>query len=154
MAGIRTPQPPSLALGPAVGARLARASVQWHVIPACPDSLMRFWLEFEGVGPFSFAVGEVREALKVVREPPERTADLGRYGRLEVRQPTPADPVSAALGKRLLAVEDIRCEGRPDVIAARLAFDGASLWVADLHEDLNWALGEFRSLGEVFDGLG
>lgn len=157
MRGFRTP-PPSLVLAPAVGARLDRAAVQWHVIPGERDSLMRFWLTFGATGAFAgatfgFAVGEDRNALDVVAEEPEVDADLGRYGRLEVRAAAPADPVTAALGQRLVQIEDVYRTDDPraenphavgsEVVAARLAFARTTLWVADLDDDLNWALGDF-----------
>ena len=147
MRGFRTP-PPSLVLAPAVGARLDRAVVQWHVIPGERDSLMRFWLTLSdepktGARTFGFAVGENHNALYVVAEEPEEDADLGRYGRLEVRAAAPADPVTAVLGQRLVEIEDVFRDGHPEVIAARLAFERTTLWVADIEEDLDWALGDF-----------
>src|SRR4051794_10654868 len=95
--------PPSDVLASALGARLDRADVQWHVVPGQRDSLIRFWLTFAGGDTFGFHVGADGEALDVMAECRWDDEDLGGYGRLEVRPATGGDPPAAAVGQRLVA---------------------------------------------------
>jgi hypothetical protein len=133
---------PSTVLAAAVGARLDRVDVQWHVIAGKPDSLMRFWLTFAGAGTYGFHVGADRERLDVLVESVGTTADMGRYGRLEVRGPTSDDPAAAAVGQRLVAVCDLFPARGKEALGARLSFETVDVSVADWGEDLHWAQGD------------
>jgi hypothetical protein len=133
---------PSQVLSAAVGARLERADVQWHMITGKPDSLLRFWLTFAGAGTYGFHVGADREKLDVLVEGVGTDTDMGRYGRLEVRAPRPEDPAAAAVGQRLVAVEDLYSAYRSEPLGARLSFETVHLSVADWADDLHWARGD------------
>jgi hypothetical protein len=136
---------PSAVLAAAVGARLDRVDVQWHVIAGKPDSLMRFWLTFRGVGTYGFHVGADRERLDVLVERPGTDTNLGRYGRLEVRPPVAGDPAAAAVGQRLVAVRDLFPVHGNEALGARLSFETVDVCVADWGEDLHWASGDLPS---------
>src|SRR5262249_5367939 len=136
---------PSTVLAAAIGSRLARVDVQWHVIADKPDSLLRFWLTFAAAGTYGFHVGADRERLDVLVEAVGTKADLGGYGRLEVRAPTPEDPAAAAIGQRLVAVRDLFSVHTRDALGARLSFETMDVSVADWGEDLRWARGDLPS---------
>ncbi len=131
---------PSTVLAPAVGARLDRADVQWHVVAGQDDSLMRFWLTF-GASTFGFHVGADGVELDVVPEAAGGDADMGRYGRLEVRSARNPDPPAAAIGQRLIAVENFFDGYGLSAIGARLTFERVELSVADWEDELCWAQG-------------
>jgi hypothetical protein len=133
---------PSSALAPAIGRRLVRVDAQWHVFPGKPDSLIRFWLTFEGAGSFGFHVGEEFAALEVLAEPVDIDADMAQYGRLEVRPGMPPDPPACALGEILDGVEDLHEEGATAPTGARLRFASLTVSAADADGDLCWALGD------------
>ncbi|MEU0552535.1 hypothetical protein [Dactylosporangium sp. NPDC006015] len=132
---------PSHVLASAVGLRLDRADVQWHVSPGQDDSLMRFWLTFAGVS-YGFHVGAEDEILDVIVEERGTDADMGVYGRLEVRAAAPRDPASAAVGQRLVAVHDLYAGYLGKPIGARLSFEHVDLSVADWEDELHWAAGD------------
>src|SRR5690349_17181228 len=113
---------PSTILAPALGARLDRVDVQWHVVTGQDDSLMRFWLTF-GSSTYGFHVGADGVELDVVVEAAGVDADMGRYGRLEVRPAHDPDPPAAALGQRLLSVDNIFHGYGTSPIGARLVFE-------------------------------
>jgi hypothetical protein len=131
---------PSAVLAPAVGTRLDRADVQWHVVAGQDDSLMRFWLTF-GPTTYGFHVGADGEVLDVVAEAAGSDADMGRYGRLEVRSACDPDPPAAALGQRLVEVQDLFDVYGESAIGAMLRFEGAQMSVADWEDELRWARG-------------
>ncbi|GAB3873513.1 hypothetical protein ACFPIJ_00970 [Dactylosporangium cerinum] len=132
---------PSHVLASAVGLRLDRADVQWHVSPGQDDSLMRFWLTFSGVS-YGFHVGAEDEILDVIVEDRGTDADMGVYGRLEVRTASPADPAAAAVGQRLVVVHDLYAGYLGKPIGARLSFEHVDLSVADWEDELHWAAGD------------
>ncbi len=131
---------PSNVLAPVIGARLDRADVQWHVVAGQDDSLMRFWLTF-GSSTYGFHVGADGEELDVVLEAGGADADMGRYGRLEVRTAREPDPPAAAVGQRLHSVVDIFDVYGVSAIGARLHFERVELSVADWEDELRWARG-------------
>jgi hypothetical protein len=132
---------PSNVLAAVVGTRLDRVDVQWHVVAGQDDSLMRFWLTF-GSSTFGFHVGADGEELDVVLEAAGTDADMGRYGRLEVRAARDPDPPASAIGQRLLAVDDLfDWYGRQSAIGARLRFEHVAMTVADWEDELCWAHG-------------
>ena len=132
---------PSNVLAPVIGARLDRVDVQWHVVAGQDDSLMRFWLTF-GDSTYGFHVGADGEELDVVLEAAGTDADMGRYGRLEVRPGHDPDPPASAVGQRLVAIDDIfDGYGRERAIGARLRFEHLTMTVADWEDELCWAHG-------------
>jgi hypothetical protein len=133
---------PEHVLAPAIGARLERVDVQWHVAAGHDDSLIRFWLTFAGVETFGFHVGADGDALDVIAEAPGVDADMGQYGRLEVRPAHDPDPPFAAIGQRLVGVQDLFDGYRRSAIGARLRFESADVSVADWEDDLRWASGD------------
>lgn len=137
---------PSAVLAPVVGSRLDRVDVQWHVVAGQDDSLMRFWLTF-GSSTYGFHVGADREQLDVVLEAAGCDADMGRYGRLEVRSTRDPDPPAAAVGQRLVVVQDLFDAYGQSPIGARLSFEDVELSVADWEDELVWARGAFSLSG-------
>lgn len=131
---------PSHVLASAVGLRLDRADVQWHVSPGQDDSLMRFWLTFGGVS-YGFHVGAEDEILDVIVEDRGTDADMGVYGRFEVRAASPHDPAAAAVGQRLVVVHDLYAGYLGKPIGVRLSFERVDLSVADWEDELHWAAG-------------
>ena len=83
---------------------------------------MRFWLTFSGVS-YGFHVGAEDEILDVIVEDRGTNADMGVYGRLEVRAASPADPAAAAVGQRLVVVHDLYAGYLGKPIGARLSFE-------------------------------
>ncbi|WP_238011328.1 hypothetical protein KZZ52_09355 [Dactylosporangium sp. AC04546] len=132
---------PSHVLASAVGLRLERADVQWHVSPGQEDSLMRFWLTFGGRS-FGFHVGAEDEILDVIIEERGTDAEMGIYGRLEVRPAADDDPAAAAVGQRLVVVHDLYAGYLGKPIGARLSFETVDLSVADWEDELHWAVGD------------
>jgi hypothetical protein len=132
---------PSHVLAGAVGQRLDRADVQWHVSPGQEDSLMRFWLTF-GELTFGFHVGAEDEILDVIMEERGTDADMGVYGRLEVRPAGTHDPAAPAVGQRLVVVHDLFAGYLGKPIGARLSFETVDLSVADWEDELHWAIGD------------
>ncbi|GAA0723201.1 hypothetical protein GCM10010199_31570 [Dactylosporangium roseum] len=132
---------PSHVLAGAVGHRLDRADVQWHVSPGQDDSLMRFWLTFGGTS-YGFHVGAEDEILDVIMEDRGTDADMGVYGRLEVRRAAGPDPAAAAVGQRLVVVHDLFAGYLGKPIGARLSFETVDLSVADWEDELHWAVGD------------
>ena len=138
---------PSHVLAGAVGLRLERADVQWHVSPGQEDSLMRFWLTFGGVS-YGFHVGAEDEILDVIVEERGTDADMGVYGRLEVRPAAGTDPAAFGVGQRLVAVHDLFAGYLGKPIGARLSFETVDLSVADWEDELHWAAGDLpREVG-------
>jgi len=135
---------PARVLAPVIGARLERVDVQWHVVPGQDDSMVRFWLTFADVadGTFGFHVGADGEALDVIPERPGCDADMGAYGRLELRPALAPDPPAAALGQRLVGVSDLFDGYLGSAIGARLHFESVDVSVADAHDELHWATGD------------
>jgi hypothetical protein len=131
---------PSAVLASVVGARLDRVEVQWHVVAGQDDSLMRFWLTF-GSSTFGFHVGADGEELDVVLEAAGSDADMGRYGRLEVRSAREPDPPAAAVGQRLVSVDDLFYRYGMSAIGARLHFERVEMSVADWEDELHWTGG-------------
>ncbi len=140
---------PSDVLAPVVGAQLQRADVQWHVVAGHDDSLMRFWLTFEGDRTYGFHVGADGAVLEVIAEAPGCDTDMGRYGRLEVRPAHAADPPAAAVGQRLVVVRDLFDVYVTSAIGARLSFENVAVSVADWDDELRWARGDLPSDVEV-----
>lgn len=132
---------PSHVLAGAVGLRLERADVQWHVSPGQDDSLMRFWLTFGGMC-YGFHVGAEDEILDVIVEERGTDADMGIYGRLEVRTARGDDPAAFAVGQRLVVVHDLFAGYLGKPIGARLSFETVDLSVADWEDELHWAVGD------------
>jgi hypothetical protein len=137
----------SAVLAPVIGSVLLRADVQWHIAPGCADSLMRFWLTFAGGPTFGFHVGADGEMLDVIAEAPGTDADMGRFGRLEVRPATEPDPPARAVGRRLIEVRDLFQVYGVSAIGAHLSFEsgascGYSFSVADWEDELHWAVGD------------
>src|SRR5262249_37065701 len=98
---------PEHVLAPVIGAELRRADVQWHIAPLHEDSLMRFCLPSAGDGRFGFHVGADGEVLDVIQEELGIDADMGPYGRLEIRPARVPDPPAEAIGQRLLEVQNL-----------------------------------------------
>ncbi|MET7393039.1 hypothetical protein ABZS66_06020 [Dactylosporangium sp. NPDC005572] len=132
---------PSHVLASAVGLRLERADVQWHVSPGQEDSLMRFWLTFGGRS-YGFHVGAEDEILDVIVEDRGTDAEMGIYGRLEVRPAADDDPAAVAVGQRLVVVHDLYAGYLGKPIGARLSFETVDLSVADWEDELHWAIGD------------
>jgi hypothetical protein len=132
---------PSHVLAGAVGLRLERADAQWHVSPGQDDSLMRFWLTFGGTS-YGFHVGAEDEILDVIVEDLGTDAEMGIYGRLEVRTASAFDPAGAAVGQRLVVVHDLFAGYLGKPIGARLSFENVDLSVADWEDELHWAVGD------------
>ncbi|WP_433057907.1 hypothetical protein [Dactylosporangium sp. CS-033363] len=132
---------PSRVLAGAVGLRLDRADVQWHVSVGQDDSLMRFWLTF-GTTCYGFHVGAEDEILDVIVEERGTDAEMGVYGRLEVRPAAGADPAAFAVGQRLVVVHDLFAGYLGKPIGARLCFETVDLSVADWEDELHWAAGD------------
>jgi hypothetical protein len=133
---------PENVLAPAIGAALERVEVQWHVAAGHDDSLIRFWLTFAGVETFGFHVGADGEVLDVIPEAPGADADMGQYGRLEVRPALAPDPPAVAVGQRLVGVQNLFDVYGESVIGARLDFESAVVSVADWEDELQWASGD------------
>jgi hypothetical protein len=140
---------PEHVLAPVIGAELRRADVQWHVAAGHEDSLIRFWLTFVDGGTFGFHVGADGEVLDVIQEELGINADMGPYGRLEVRPAVTPDPLADAIGQRLLEVQNLFpvYEGSP--IGARLRFETVAVSVADWDDELRWASGDLPSAVEA-----
>ena len=69
-------------------------------------------------------------------------ADMGVYGRLEVRSASGHDPAAAAVGQRLVVVHDLFAGYLGKPIGARLSFETVDLSVADWEDELHWAVGQ------------
>jgi hypothetical protein len=140
---------PEHVLAPVIGAELCRADVQWHVAAGHEDSLIRFWLTFVGGRTFGFHVGADGEVLDVIQEELGIDADMGPYGRLEVRPALEPDPPAAAVGERLLEVQNLfpAYEGSP--IGACLRFETVAVSVADWDDELRWASGDLPAAVEA-----
>jgi hypothetical protein len=140
---------PEHVLAPVIGAELHRAHVQWHVATGHEDSLIRFWLTFADGRTFGFHVGADGEVLDVIQEELGIDADMGLYGRLEVRPAIAPDPPAAAVGERLLEVQNLFpvYEGSP--IGARLRFETVAVSVADWDDELLWASGDLPAAVEA-----
>lgn len=132
---------PSHVLAGAVGQRLDRADAQWHVSMGQDDSLMRFWLTFGGTS-YGFHVGAEDEILDVIVEDRGTDADMGVYGRLEVRTAAAGDPAAFAVGQRLVVVHDLFAGYLGKPIGARLSFETVDLSVADWEDELHWSVGD------------
>ncbi len=140
---------PEHVLAPAIGEQLRRADVQWHVAPGHDDSLIRFWLTFEDGRTFGFHVGADGEVLDVIQEAPGIDADMGRYGRLEVRPALEPDPPAAAVGQRLRKVQNLFHGYEGSAIGARLHFETVDMSVADWEDELQWASGDLPAAMEA-----
>jgi hypothetical protein len=140
---------PSDVLAPVIGALLERADVQWHVVPGQDDSVLRFWLTFVGDRTFGFHVGADGEVLDVIAEEPGGDADMGRYGRLELRPAHAPDPPAAAVGQRLVGVQDLFDVYEQSAIGARLSFESVDVSVADWQDELHWASGDLPAAVHV-----
>jgi hypothetical protein len=136
---------PSDVLSPVVGSLLERAEVQWHVVTGDDDSLMRFWLTFTGGQTYGFHVGADGVALDVIAEAPGIDADLGRYGKLEVRPAREPDPPASAVGQRLVGVENLFSGTSQSAIGARLSFETVTVSVADCDDELRWGHDRVRA---------
>ena len=128
-------------LATAIGSRLDRAEVQWHVSPGCDDLLMRFWLTFADTS-YGFHVGADEEILDVIVEEVGRDTDRGAYGRLEVRAASVHDPAAAAVGQMLVGVYDLFAGYLGKPVGARLRFERVDISVADWDDELQWAVGD------------
>jgi hypothetical protein len=143
---------PENVLAPVIGARLRRADVQWHVSPGHADTMIRFWLTFDDDATYGFHVGADGEVLDVIPEALGADADLGGYGRLEVRPATPPDPPAAAVGETLTAVVNLHRGLDESAIGAQLRFETVSVAVADWDDELQWASGPFPATMGVVAG--
>ncbi|WP_327308692.1 hypothetical protein OG730_38765 [Streptomyces sp. NBC_01298] len=130
-----------------VGRHLLKVTTSWHHYQETEPSLLHMWLHMEGLGPVRFHTPGDGLSLEIDR--PHGPYGMDEYGRTTVEEDLPDFPMTRFVGRRILAVREIRY--RHDTydfaVGVTVRFPGGTIRILNLADEI--VLAHDQHLGPV-----